>query len=380
MRFREIFVFVAGATPQIITETIYALAHKNPPIYPDEICIITTTVGKRLIEETLLRKDILGKMVEELELPEITLDESSFVVVKNEDDLIDDIRNGLENETLGNIMTEIIKEKAEDFRVRLHCSLAGGRKTMGFYLGAALQLFGRPWDKLYHVLVTPEFESNPAFYYKPKKDVFIDVRTPDGEVRKLSTEKAEIILADLPFIRLRNKLSLSGKGFKEMVLEGQKEIDMAIIQSEIKVSLSERMVWIKDYAIEMTPIQLMFYITFLRQKVNYCEHSDREYCFECRDCFKTVVELSNKDLVRYMAKDYKEIYQDKPFKDEELLRKWKDGIGMDVIRQNISKINSVIKRGLTEEILLPYYLITNVKKYGTTKYGIGVEKSKIRIE
>lgn len=31
--FREILVFVAGATPQIITETIYALSQKIPPVY-----------------------------------------------------------------------------------------------------------------------------------------------------------------------------------------------------------------------------------------------------------------------------------------------------------------------------------------------------------
>ncbi|WP_442891844.1 CRISPR-associated ring nuclease [Dissulfurispira sp.] len=40
---------------------------------------------------------------------------------------------------------------------------------MSFYMGAALQLFGRPWDRLYHVLVTPEFESNPEFFTSQRK-------------------------------------------------------------------------------------------------------------------------------------------------------------------------------------------------------------------
>jgi CRISPR-associated protein (TIGR02584 family) len=31
---KEVFIFVAGATPQIITETIYALSQKDPPVYP----------------------------------------------------------------------------------------------------------------------------------------------------------------------------------------------------------------------------------------------------------------------------------------------------------------------------------------------------------
>ena len=40
---------------------------------------------------------------------------------------------------------------------------------MSFYMGAAMLLFGRPWDKLYHILVTPEFETNHEFFYKPQK-------------------------------------------------------------------------------------------------------------------------------------------------------------------------------------------------------------------
>ncbi|ODA43496.1 hypothetical protein THER_1777 [Thermodesulfovibrio sp. N1] len=55
-KFKEILVCVIGATPQIITETIYALANKNPPVYIDEIFIITTSTGKKQIENTLIKK------------------------------------------------------------------------------------------------------------------------------------------------------------------------------------------------------------------------------------------------------------------------------------------------------------------------------------
>lgn len=41
--YREILILVAGATPQIITETIYTLSQKHPPVYPDGVFIITTT-------------------------------------------------------------------------------------------------------------------------------------------------------------------------------------------------------------------------------------------------------------------------------------------------------------------------------------------------
>lgn len=53
-KFKEVFIFVAGTTPQIITETIYALIQQDPPVYPDEIHVITTTHGKNSLRKILL--------------------------------------------------------------------------------------------------------------------------------------------------------------------------------------------------------------------------------------------------------------------------------------------------------------------------------------
>ncbi len=37
--YKEVLILVAGVTPQIITETIYALSQKQPPVYPDAVYI-----------------------------------------------------------------------------------------------------------------------------------------------------------------------------------------------------------------------------------------------------------------------------------------------------------------------------------------------------
>ena len=156
--YKEIFIFVAGMTPQIVTETIYALAKQTPPVYPDEIYIITTSAGKRYIRKTLFEKDILNKLFAEYDIPAINISENSFIVAGNNTITeFEDIKDSNQNEIMGDLITGFIQEKAGDPSARLHCSIAGGRKTMSFYMGAALQLFGRPWDKLYHVLVSPEF-------------------------------------------------------------------------------------------------------------------------------------------------------------------------------------------------------------------------------
>ncbi len=200
--FRETLIFVAGTTPQIITENIYALIHQNPSVIPDEIYILTTQTGRRSIQERLIDSGIFRKFCKEFKLSEDILNKDSIVVVKDHNgNSLADIKEGQDNESIGDFIANFIKDKASDSKARLHCSLAGGRKTMSFYIGSALQLFGRPWDKLYHVLVTPEFESNPEFYYKPKKD-----RTLKKDRKTLHTKDAKIYLAELPFIRLSNKI------------------------------------------------------------------------------------------------------------------------------------------------------------------------------
>lgn len=379
---RDILVAVTGLTPQIITETIYALSQKKLPILIDEICIITTAIGKKIIEETLIKKGILANLIAEYDLKPIEITDRSFIVAKNDEDSeIKDIITESDNVIIGDIITSTIKRLASDPNTRLHCSIAGGRKTMSFYLGAALQLFGRPQDRLYHVLVSPEFESNPDFFYKPKKNRIIEVKSKDGGIKKLNTKDAWIKLAELPFIRLGEKLSLKGKNFKELVEEGQKEIDLATTQPELTINIYERSVKVGKNVFSTSPVQLMIYIAFLRQKITKCIHKDRKYCLDCTDCFIPLNDLRKKEMFESIIDDYSKMYHGNIEKKEELQKRWDKQLTLsDILRQNISKINKKLKEHIRESSLLPYYIITNEKIYGGTRYGVKVEKSKIKIE
>jgi len=381
VEFKEIFVFVAGTTPQIITETIYALSQKNPPVYPNEIFIITTLTGKKSIEKSLIDEGVLDGIAREYAIPSIPVTESSFIIPRNSQNIeIDDIRSDEENELMGNVIMSLIRDKTQDSFSRLHCSIAGGRKTMSFYLGAVLQLFGRTQDRLYHVLVSPEFESNPSFFYKPKKNIVIEGRGVNGITVQLNTKDAVIELAELPFIRLRDKLSLQGKSFKDLVFEGQKEIDTAAIQPEIVINLSERTIYIGAALIEMVPVQIMIYTAFIKQKIHSCQHPERPYCLDCTDCYKVLTDFISEHAIEDMAGDYKHIYGNSQHRYIEFLAKWKGKIGIDVFRQNISKINRALIEQIEEATLLPYYLVNSVRQYGSSKYGVKIEKGKIRFE
>jgi CRISPR-associated protein Csx14 len=285
-----------------------------------------------------------------------------------------------QNEAVGDLIADFIRKKAGDPASRLHCSLAGGRKTMSFYLGSALQLFGRPWDKLYHVLVTPEFESHPEFFFKPKKNQSLSVKGSDGKViRMLNTKDAHISLAEIPFLSLRSKLTLNGKSYRGLIEESQREINAATIQLTLKVNFSDHLIEIGDRAIEMVPMQLVVYAAFIREKISRCRYPERDSCLACTDCFPTLVDLSSRRALEEMAEDYRKIYGPKSSRIEEFLRKWKEGMGVDAFRQQISKINRTLKEGLEDETLLPFYVIRAVGKYGSKRHGLRVERRKIWI-
>ncbi len=370
---KEIFIFVAGATPQIITETIYALSQKDPPIYPDEIYIITTSTGKKIIKNKLLKEGILNELFAEYNIPPVALNNDSFIVPKDEKNReLDDIKDDKDNAILCDCICSFIREKAKEENSRLHCSIAGGRKTMSFYLGSALQLFGRPKDKLYHVLVSPEFEANPEFFYKPRKNRII--KTRDG--KELHTRNARIFLAELPFIRLGNKFFLSGKTFNELVTESQREIDAIFICPPLTVSLKDNTIQIGgDIKFSFQPSHLALYASFLSIKLTECKHKSKGLCENCNDCYP-VISKSKQDrvLLDYMIRYYKKI---KPFTDEEMSKTWDDP---SLLRQYISKINDQIDRHLKDEKVSMCYKIKACGSHGNKRYGIALDRNKITIE
>lgn len=379
----EIIIFVTGTTPQIITETLSVLATRNKEaIIPHELYIITTLHGKKRIGEELILSGRFAAFCEEYGVSPDLLNENSFILLRDpENTPLEDIRTTSDNESAGDAIANFIREKTTDMNTRLHCSIAGGRKTMSFYLGSALQLFGRPWDRLYHVLVTPEFESNPEFYYKPAKGREIVIRDRNGTITgRLNTEDAKIELAELPFIRLRDKLRLNGKTFLDLVREGQREIDTALTQPEVRINLKERIVTIGEKEIEFKPLQLILYTYLLRQKLDSCCYSDRAYCCECTDCFKLISDITGKRAMEAMLKDYQKTYSATSGHVERFKQSWKDGIDREKFRSDRSKINKDIHEALADDTLATLYIISSTGKYGDTRYGVKVERGKIRVE
>jgi len=225
----RILLAVTGLSPQIVTETLYALCvTRSPPFIPTRIHLLTTVEGASRAELTLLHPH-QGKFMRFCEdyglTGKIHFDLSCIEVIRNVDgEPLPDIRTPEENASAANTISACVQRITADPNTALHVSIAGGRKTMGFYLGYALSLFGRSQDRLSHVLVPEPFESNHNFYYPPPTPEVLFTNTN----KPVSTSEANIMLAEIPFVRLRHglpeELLASGVDFSQAVEAAQQNL------------------------------------------------------------------------------------------------------------------------------------------------------------
>ncbi len=222
-----ILLAVTGMSPAILTETVWALARENPPVIPERVVVITTLPGKARIEDELFKPSpdygnrtvwqALRDAVFQFAGGSLHLTKAKFDDLLILDDIrliasrdaklgrsfpVEDIRTPADNETAADFILDEVRKITANADTALIASLAGGRKTMGALLYAALSLLGRPQDRLTHVLVSEPFEDPglaPRFYFPAQPETLHQHRT--GGVH--TSAAARIWLADVPFVRLR---------------------------------------------------------------------------------------------------------------------------------------------------------------------------------
>lgn len=259
---RRILLCVTGLSPQIVTETLYALAIDHQPAFvPTEVHLLTTIDGARLAQASLLHPDGGQYLALFTEWPQITqplLSTDTIHIIAGPDgEQLADIRTPEENAAAADAIASVVRELTRDPEAAVHVSIAGGRKTMGFYLGYALSLYARPQDRLSHVLVSAPFESHPEFFYPPRYPRRLATR--DGH--HIDTADARVTLAEIPFVRLRH-------GLPETLLHGETRFSEAVdaIQRSfappyLRVDLKQRDVFCGDFRVAMKP-QLLAWLAW----------------------------------------------------------------------------------------------------------------------
>ena len=166
MLFRSRSEELIGMSPAVVTETLYGLVTEKQFI-PTTIQVIITEKGKEKVLLELLGIDSSGKKVKEgafhqfiqdygdqYDLSSIHFDESCIHLIKDVcGQNLPDIRTPKENEQAANSIVQLVGKLCQDDETQLHVSIAGGRKTMGFFMGYALSLYGHEQDNLSHVFI-----------------------------------------------------------------------------------------------------------------------------------------------------------------------------------------------------------------------------------
>jgi len=253
---RRLLLAVTGLSPQIVTETLYALAHAAPPFIPTEVHLVTTAEGARLARAALLHPD--GGQFHALLADYPALGRPAFaeahihVIAGPDGQPLADIRTPQENAAAADAITALMSELTRDETAALHVSIAGGRKTMGFYLGYAFSLYARPQDRLSHVLVSPPFESHPEFFYPPARPKRLATR----EGKHIDTAEAIVTLAEIPVVRLRHGLPEALRQGRAGYGETVAALSDSFAPPRLGIDLAARSAHCGDRRVELKPAQL----------------------------------------------------------------------------------------------------------------------------
>ncbi len=265
---RRILLCVVGLTPQVVTETLYALCvRRTPPFVPTEVHVVTTSEGAERVRLTLLDPEdgALLALAREYRLPDLAERlpaEHIHVLHGASGERLADITTAEDNALAADHLAELVRNLTADPAASLHLSIAGGRKTMGFLAGYALSLFGRPQDRLSHVLVPQSFESHPSFFYPPKRPRVLY----DRSNRPVRTDSATIALAEIPFVRLRHGLPLRLLEGRASYLETVQSLQASIGPQELAIDLESRTARAGGATLPLPPVQLAWLIWFARHR------------------------------------------------------------------------------------------------------------------
>ena len=242
---------------------------------------------------------------------------------------------------------------------------------MSSCLTLAAQMYGRPQDRLYHVLVSPEFESNRDFYYPPKESKTIELKDKGGQNFFKETRHAQVNLISIPFISIRERLA------SDLLKEptDPATLMLSLVKEEeyrLTVNLLAGKVVYKTMELDLMPARLALYAFFILQKKNCSKETDT--CGACIDCFLDIQAIYERQ--GQITDLYRKLVGTRPL--DEMSDTGIKNLTADNFNSYRSKIKSDLLRGFG-----PYALkdleISSVGTRPNTKYGIRMDRSMIEI-
>lgn len=318
----RILIVVSGLSPQVVTETVYALTQDkgSPPFIPTRVIVVTTGDGARIAEESLFGPhDQFSKLCREYELAGIRFTPADIRCARGPRGVVDaDAHDEASLNRMGDLLLKTMCEFAQP-DAALHVSIAGGRKSMSYLAGAVLMLIGRPQDRLSHaVLGDARLERSPHFFFpsRRKKPVLYE----NKETRKaelIPADRVTVHLADVPFLRIAELLPPlvdvdRPQALSDLIAEAQKALTEPE-RATVEINTYERWVQCNGRPIPFKPVEFAFYYTLARRGRNglHAQASDEE----CLDYLEHLSHVTPEGAKLRQQKRY-------PDNAQELFDKW----------------------------------------------------------
>ncbi|EOX4938275.1 TIGR02584 family CRISPR-associated protein [Vibrio alginolyticus] len=257
---KNILISTVGASPQVLTETLFALHQSGRP-FPEAVYVITTQSSLSTLVNGLFRDGHLQALKDEYQLPDFKFNESHIWLIEDENgEYIDDAKSIEDQTSMADFITRKVYELTQDSNTSIHASLAGGRKTMAFYFGYAMSMFGRSQDVLSHVFVDDDYEFVRDFWYPTKQSKWVTGKYGQGEI---DLSQAQVTLAEIPFVRMRESVepslitSMANLSFSQTVgmLNTSHKNDLHVV-----IDTSAKILTTAGVDIKLTAKEMAFYI------------------------------------------------------------------------------------------------------------------------
>ena len=358
---RRVLVAVTGMSPQVVTETLWALLMRGE--LPEDVYVITTVHGRNRIIRDLLDpadghfhafcRDF--NLKDRIRFPQ----ENITVISTPAGEPLADIRTPEDNSYAADVILRTIRTLCEDPDSQVHVSIAGGRKSMGFFAGYALSLFGRPQDRLSHVLVSEPFESNKDFFYpSPEERIIL---AANGS--PLDQRTARVMLADIPFVRLRVGLSTdtphADARFEETVQRVQTELLPLIT---LRFELNSHAVVCSGRRVDLPPLAFIVFLWFAKRR--------RQGLPAVRPGLTQATEILTLHADVFPQREGDRARSQKTMKSEEDV--------LPFIQEKRSLIHRALKRDLPEHVAQHFH-IQAVGKRLSTAYSLLIDPQAVEI-
>lgn len=195
---RRTLLVSVGLSPQVATCATHALAEAG--VAPTRLILLTTSAGAAACRTLLLGDGgAFARYATEWSRPwaAALARTARLEVVETDSGDLDERRGAT---SFAERAAALVRQQAEEDDGALHVSVAGGRKTAGAALAIAMCLWGRPQDRLSHLITDPAVEGHPAFFFPARTSTALLGRA--GEV--VDAAAARVRLVEIAFPRLRN--------------------------------------------------------------------------------------------------------------------------------------------------------------------------------